>query len=60
MTKIEDVKFSEVNFFSVFFIFSIYGKIDDQNKSQSSIINISSSAAIEGNQGWYTHLVNRC
>ena len=52
MTKIEDVKkIFEVNFFSVFLFSQFMVKLMIKNKSQSSIINISSSAAIEGNQG---------
>ena len=52
MTKIEDVKkIFEVNFFSVFLFTQFLVKYMIKNKTQSSIINISSSAAIEANQG---------
>jgi 3-oxoacyl-[acyl-carrier protein] reductase len=52
MTKIEDMrKTFEVNFFSTFLFSQYIVKLMIKNKSQSSIINISSSAAIEANQG---------
>ena len=52
MTKIEDLrKIFEVNFFSPFLFSQYIVKLMIKNKTQSSIINISSSAAIEANQG---------
>ena len=52
MTKIEDMrKTFEVNFFSTFLFSQYIVKLMIKNKSQSTIINISSSAAIEANQG---------
>jgi len=52
MTKIEDMrKIFEVNFFSPFLFSQYMVKLMIKNKTQSSIVNISSSAAIEANQG---------
>ena len=52
MTKIEDMrKIFEINFFATFLFSQYIVKLMIKNKSQSSIINISSSAAIEANQG---------
>ena len=52
MTKIDDLKkIFNVNFFSVFLFSQLLVKYMIKNKSQSSIINISSSAAIEANLG---------
>ena len=52
MTKIEDLKkIFNVNFFSNFLFSQYVVKLMIKNKSQSSIINISSSAAIEANIG---------
>ena len=52
MTKIEDMrKTFEINFFATFLFSQYIVKLMIKNKSQSSIINISSSAAIEANQG---------
>ena len=52
MTKIEDLrKTFEVNFFSTFIFTQYITKLMIKNKSQSSIINISSSSAIEANEG---------
>ena len=52
MTKIEDLrKTFETNFFSTFLFTQYIVKLMIKNKSQSSIINITSSAAIEANRG---------
>ena len=52
MTKIEDLrKTFETNFFSTFLFTQYIIKLMIKNKSQSSIINITSSAAIEANRG---------
>ena len=52
MTKIEDLKkVFNINFFSPFLFSQYIVKLMIKNKTQSSIVNISSSAAIEANVG---------
>jgi len=52
MTKLQDIKkIFEVNFFSIYLLTQYLLKHMIKNKSPSSIINISSSAAIEANRG---------
>jgi len=52
MTKIEDLKkIFDVNFFSTFLFSQYIVKMMIKNKSQSSIVNIASSAALEANIG---------